>query len=496
MEDTVMPNWLRQRAFLTPDRLAFEAEEETITFAELNSQVIVLAQKLLAYGLKKNEKVALLFQNSPDFVRLYHALMYVGAVAVPLNTRLTVDEQVWQLADSGAKLLVCDPFFLSQGQLIREKCSAVLLSVEELNNLPKSPAPLSPDIRLNDPCTIIYTSGTTGHPKGVVLSYGNHWWSAVGSMLNLGMPAGDKWLSCVPLFHVSGLSILMKNVIYGMPVVLQQKFLPQAVNEAICRKGVTIVSVVTNMLMRMLDCLGNHRYPESFRCMLLGGGPAPLPILNRCREKDIPVYQTYGLTETASQIVTLPPEYMLAKLGSAGKPLFPAQIKIVDKGKELGVNQEGEIVVKGANVTSGYLNRREITEKVLHNGWFHTGDIGFLDKDGFLYVLDRRKDLIISGGENIYPAEIEAILIEHPDVEEAGVIGVKDERWGQVPFAFVKMRDNRPFSEKTVLAFCQKKLAGYKVPKKIIEIDKMPRNAAKKLLRRLLYQYLPENVHR
>lgn len=496
MEDTVMPNWLRQRAFLTPDRLAFETEKESVTFAELNRQVTVIAKKLLAYGLKRNDKAALLFQNSLDFVRLYHALMYIGAVAVPLNSRLSVDEQAWQMADSGAKLLVCDQSFLSQGRLVREKCSAPLLSAEEVKHLPDRPAPLCPDIHLNDPCTIIYTSGTTGHPKGVVLSYGNHWWSAAGSMLNLGLSVDDKWLACVPLFHVSGLSILMKNVIYGMPVVLQQKFRPQSVNEAICRNGVTVVSVVENMLIRMLDCLEENRYPESFRCMLLGGGPAPLPVLNRCKEKGIPVYQTYGLTETASQIVTLPPEYMLAKLGSAGKPLFPAQIKIVEKGKELAANQEGEILVKGANVTSGYLNRREITEKVFHNGWFHTGDIGFLDKDGFLYVLDRRKDLIISGGENIYPAEIEAVLIEHPDVEEAGVIGVKDERWGQVPVAFVKMRGCRPLSEKAILAFCQKKLAGYKVPKRVVEIDKMPRNASRKLLRRLLYQHLPESVQR
>jgi o-succinylbenzoate---CoA ligase len=215
--------------------------------------------------------------------------------------------------------------------------------------------------------------------------------------------------------------------------------------------------------------------------MLLGGGPAALPLLEECVQKEIPVFQTYGMTETSSQIVTLSPEDSLRKLGSAGKPLFPSQLKILsDEKKEAAVNETGEIIVKGPNVTSGYLNR----DKNSNDGWLYTGDIGYLDEEGFLFVLDRRSDLIISGGENIYPAEIEGVLASHPAIWDAGVIGSQDHKWGQVPVAFIVKHSE--VSEAEIMTFCLERLAKYKIPKKIYFIDKIPRNASKKILRREL----------
>jgi O-succinylbenzoic acid--CoA ligase len=240
------------------------------------------------------------------------------------------------------------------------------------------------------------------------------------------------------------------------------------------------------MLARMLEDLGERRYPSSFRCMLLGGGPAPLPLLEACTDKGIPIYQTYGMTETASQIVTLPPEYMLTKLGSAGKPLFQAEVRIMNGQAPAAPGEPGEIQVRGPNVTRGYWNRPEATAEALRDGWLATGDIGFLDEEGFLYVLDRRSDLIISGGENVYPAEIEAVLLGHPAVAEAGVCGVADERWGQVPVAYVKLAEDATVSEEELRAYCGTRLARYKLPARIRFVDALPRNAAGKLLRREL----------
>jgi len=308
-------------------------------------------------------------------------------------------------------------------------------------------------------------------------------------MLNLGLSDKDKWLVTLPLFHISGLSILLRSVIYGIPLVLHDRFVPKQANEFIMNEGVTIMSVVSNMLTRMLEDLGEQRYPSAFRCMLLGGGPAPLPLLQACVERDIPVMQTYGMTETCSQFATLAPQYMLSKLGSAGKPLFQSELRIVDSnGDQLPAGEAGEIIVRGPNVSSGYYNRENDS---FTEGWLYTGDIGYVDEEGFLYVLDRRKDLIISGGENVYPAEIEAVLLSHPHVIEAGVTAIVDEKWGQRPIAFVVLSSEGAFHEEQLLYYCSEQLARYKLPAAIYSVKELPRNAAGKLLRRELHRLLP-----
>ncbi|MFL6556734.1 MAG: o-succinylbenzoate--CoA ligase, partial [Bacillus sp. (in: firmicutes)] len=316
-------------------------------------------------------------------------------------------------------------------------------------------------------------------------------WSSTGSALNLGTVESDCWLCSVPLFHISGFSILMRSVIYGMPIVLHEHFEVERSIIDIQLKRVTIMSVVGMMLSQIVEALEDKRLPDFFRCMLLGGGPAPLPLLEACVKKDIPVFQSYGMTETSSQIVTLAPEDSLQKLGSAGKPLFPSQLRIVlENGETAKAGMPGEIVVKGANVTPGYLNRPEVTEEKILNGWLYTGDIGYVDEQGFLYVKDRRSDLIISGGENIYPAELEAVLLAHPDVMDAGVTGIEDKKWGQVPVAFIVRKQGTNLSVEELLRFCMERLAKYKMPKAVYFTKQLPRNAAKKLLRRELREWV------
>jgi o-succinylbenzoate---CoA ligase len=481
----MMPNFLKKRAVLTPDRTALYFHDETITFKELFDRSLVTAGKLQAQGLRKDDFAGVLLKNHLDTVVILFALQLLGVRAVILNNRLMATELVWQLTDSRARFLIMESSFSELPTTIQS------ITKEELFDTEAEVPFIQEEISLSDICTIMYTSGTTGHPKGVIQTYGNHWWSSVGSALNLGFMDLDCWLCAVPLFHISGYSILMRSVIYGMPVVLHEKFDIQKTIHDIEEKRVTIMSVVATMLTGIVDSLGERSLPNHFRCMLLGGGPAPLPLLQSCVSKQIPVFQTYGMTETSSQIVTLSPEYSLTKLGSAGKTLFPSQLKIVrENGEDAAICEAGEIFVKGPNVTSGYLNRLDATKEKIHDGWLSTGDIGYLDQEGFLYVLDRRADLIISGGENIYPAEIEAALLAHPDIVDAGVTGIKDQKWGQVPIAFIVKKNDSHLSELEAQQFCQERLAKYKVPNHIYFIEKLPRNAAKKLLRRQLHERL------
>jgi len=491
--DTNVPNFLKQRAFLTPNRNALVFENKTWNFAELFEEAKIYAGKISSFGIKEEDTVALLVKNRPHTVFIIHALQQLRVKTIFLNHRLTPSEMIFQLKDSQAKLLVSDDDFIDiQNDIHLLYDSILLTTIQEVGHLPRKEFEVTNEYILSDICSIMYTSGTTGHPKGVLQTFGNHWWSAIGSALNLGIKDDDAWLCTVPIFHISGLSILMRSVIYGIPVYLMEQFNETKVNALLQTGDITIMSVVGTMLQRMVTSLDGQGYHEKFRCMLLGGGPAPRPLLEACAEKGIPVFQSYGMTETSSQIVTLAPEDSLRKLGSAGKPLFPSELKIISEGKENIPYGPGEIFVKGPNVTIGYLNRPEANQNSFQDGWLKTGDIGYVDEEGYLYVMDRRSDLIISGGENIYPAEIEEVLLAHPNVIEAGITGTEDEVWGQVPIAFVVL--NQPISEDELISFCKQKLAKYKIPKKIFKAATLPRNASNKLLRRRLKEMLPKDT--
>lgn len=489
-----VPEWLAQRARLTPRRLALLCGEQRWTFAELDRRAAALACGL-ASSLQPGERVALLAGNGAGFVLMVHAVPRAGGVLVPLNVRLTAGELLHQLDD-------CRPALLAYDEANREKAAALAAARPHLPTLPLADLLAAAEGReergdpepvdLSAVHTIIYTSGTSGRPKGAMLTFGNHLWSALGSALNLGLRPGDRWLACLPLFHVGGLAILLRSVIYGIPALVHQGFDPAAVSGAIDEERVTIVSLVPTMLLRLLEERGERPFPRSLRCLLVGGGPIPLPLLRECARRGAPVVQTYGLTEAASQVATLPPEEALQRAGSAGKPLFPTQVRILgEDDQEAPPGQPGEILVRGPTVTPGYFNRPRESEEALRGGWLRTGDIGYLDEEGYLYVLDRRDDLIVSGGENVYPAEVEEVLRSHPDVLDAAVVGLPDERWGQRVAAAVVLREGAGVSGEGLLAFCRERLAPYKVPREVRVARALPRNAAGKLLRRALREGWP-----
>jgi len=470
-KDGSFDDWVAAQAKRNPDRIALSYNDRRWTFAQLDVDVSRLARQLATHEIHAGDRVATLLHNGPIAAMMPHALLRLSATLVPLNTRLSKAEVAWQTGDARPRLVIAEK---RTGHLAPDA-----IDVDELVALTERDVALKRSHSGEQIAAIIYTSGTTGKPKGAMLSVANFWWSAFGSALNLGVADNDRWIACLPLFHVGGLSIVFRSAIYGTCAVVHDGFEPARMNADIDR-GATLISVVSVMLERLLDDRGGRPFPATLRCALLGGGPASTSLLQRCTKARVPVAQTYGLTETCSQVATLAPGDAKKKPGSSGKPLHPNEIRI-DSDK----SGEGEILVRGPVVMSGYLDRPDATARALDGGWLHTGDIGRIDDDGYLYVLDRRDDLIISGGENVYPAEVESALLAHPAVAEAGVIGIDDVTWGQAVIAIVRLSEMTDTSE--LEAHCRTQLAGFKIPREFrIVKDPLPQTAAEKIRRSAL----------
>ena len=490
----VIPNWLEQRAQTNPEHAALIYNGRAISYADLAARTAVACGRLHHLGVHRGDRVALLLAGRPEFAAVLHALPYLGAVAVPLNRRLSPVEIARQLADSGPRLLVYDSTARETVAAVRRHLPlfAASMDADPLDDDPVfddiSAEPDAGDARIDLQAahSIIYTSGTTGRPRGVLLTYGNFFWSAVGSAFNLGVERDDRWLACLPFCHVGGLSILLRSVIYGTTAVIHDGFDPARVDRALEEERVTIVSVVANMLQRLLERRGDRPYPSWLRCVLLGGGPAPLALLQACRARGVPVVQTYGLTEAASQVTTLAPADAERKLGSAGKPLLGTEILLSGPNgprpnRPVAADAVGEILVRGPTVSPGYLDSADNVPR--DDGWLRTGDLGRLDSEGFLYVMGRHDDMIITGGETVYPVEVEAVLQGHPAVAEACVFGVPDARWGQAVAASVRLRVGATASASELIEYVRQRLARFKAPRHIHFVQDFPRTASGKIIR-------------
>ena len=460
-------DWLSASARRVPDREALRVSGRAFSYAELDHAASAMAAALRHHGVHAGDRVATLLPNGETSAIIPHAVLRLGATLVPLNTRLAPAEIEWQIAHAGPRVVVSSADQLRIPRSARDDSGGRALDVS------LGPSP-------EHPLAIIYTSGTTGRPRGAVLTVANFAASAKASAANLGVRDDDRWLAVLPLFHVGGLSILLRSAMQGTCAVVHERFDAAAVNRAIDDEGITIVSLVSVMIQRLLDARGDRRFPSSLRAVLAGGGPVPSALLERCARAGLPVVQTYGLTEAASQVATLSPADASSRIGSAGRPLDGTEMRIQG-------GPEGEILVRGPTVMAGYFNDPDATRRTIVDGWLHTGDIGRLDDDGYLFVLDRRDDLIVTGGENVYPAEVEGVLAAHPSVEEVAVIGAPDATWGQQVVALVRLREGATDSPEALAAWCRERLAGYKVPRITRIVDApLPRTASGKLQRSAL----------
>jgi O-succinylbenzoic acid--CoA ligase len=474
--------WLLERARRDPHALAIDVNGERISFADLAFRSEAIARRLRTLAVEPGDRVAVLLGSSVRFVELLHASQRLGAALVPFNTRLTASEVRALVEDCRPRLLAFDApaaAVASEVARLHPKIGVVESTAGIDRVAPSSDLP-EPRLDPHSVFTIVYTSGTTGAAKGAMLTHANHFASASASRANLSLRLGDRWLAVLPLHHVGGLSILLRSVIDGTAVVLHPAFDAGSVERAIHEQGITLLSLVTTTLRRLLDHSAGRRYPRSLRAALIGGGATPAALLEQARAHGIPALATYGLTEAASQVTTESLEEDIGSMGSAGRPLPGTRVAI--DGPD--ANGDGEILVAGPTVMAGYFGRREETERALRGGWLHTGDVGRLDAGGHLYVHDRRSDLIVSGGENVYPAEIEAVLLAHPGVSEAAVYPVADPDWGHHVGAAIVLRGGRRLAAEELREWCAGRLARFKLPRTIRFVDSLPRTASGKVKRR------------
>ncbi len=483
----IFTDWLKAQAAAAPERLAlaaWEGAQDTVrrwTYAALDEQVELAAGRLAGLGLQPGDFLATHLGASPEHAILAHAAARLGLALAPLNTRLTPGELRPQLERLDCR--VCIGALGEKRQALAAP-GLKLLDWPEFTDIPLSPFN-PPAFELARLQGVVFTSGTAGASKAVQLTFANHFWSAAGSAARLGMLPSDRWLSPLPLYHVGGLTNLFRCALAGCALYLCP---PDAqALQAVLSQDATLVSLVPTILARLLNQPGLD-FPN-LRLVLLGGAAAAPELLREAASRGLRVAVTYGLTEACSQVATsdvLPGSALNSALGGAGRPLMHTRLRIVDEqGVDLAVNQIGEVLVSGPTVTSGYFGDPAATQKAIREGWLHTGDLGYLDENGCLYLVQRRSDLIISGGENIYPSEVEQALCRHPAVAEACVIGVPDGEWGQRVAGLVVLRLGNSVDEYELVAFLRRSLAAYKLPRLLRFVTELPQTASGKVSRRM-----------
>jgi fatty-acyl-CoA synthase len=483
-----------------PARLALSMGDEEVTYAQLQDRVERTAGALQAEGVGRGTVVGVLLQNCLEFLDVMLATAHLGGIFMPLNWRLAAAELAYVGDHAGAEVMVSQRELAPQLDALHDAGGPVRswLTADAAEGRWRSlservehaePIRESAEVDGDDTMRLMYTSGTTSRPKGVMISYANLYWKCIAQVVELEMTHADRGVACGPLYHVGALDMTTTNMLYiGGSTHILPKFDPEALMAAIEARALTNVWLAPAMVSLLMASGAADRHDgSSLRLLLDGGEKMPMPLIQRILDTFPGIWfcDGYGMTETVSGDTYLDKGRMLDKLGSVGKPIPHTKIRIVDGADNpLPAGEVGEILIKGPKVCKGYWRDEGTTAVAMRGGWLHSGDLGYLDEDGFLFIVDRLKDMIISGGENVASLEVERVLYEHPGVQEVAVVGSPDPRWNEVPVAYVVVREGVAIDVDELDAFCRERLAKYKTPKGFRFVAELPRNPSGKVLKR------------
>lgn len=490
--------WLARREQLSPDHIGLidVSTGERFTYRMLNRRARALAAWLSErHGVRLGDRVAILAANSPVYLDVFFACALLGAILTPLNWRLTRPELVGILRDCEPVALIADGAYSGVAEQVTQECGiSRLLRMEEFPGADEALAARAVPFDTQDGeeiALILYTSGTTGAPKGAMLSHRMLTWNAINTQISWGLRAEDIAPTFAPFFHAGGLNVLTTPMYHlGGTVVLLRDTRPEAVLAAVERERCTLLFAVPTVFQMMMESDAfTSTDLSSVRFCISGGAPCPLPIIEGFSARRLEFRQGYGLTEVGVNCFSLAPEDATRKVGSVGRPVFHSQARIVDShDDEVASGAVGELALAGPHVCSGYWRRASATDDAYRNGWWHTGDLARQDEEGYYFIVGRKKDMYISGGENVYPAEVEGVLATHEGIADVAVLGRPDPRWGEVGLAIVAPRSPHALTEQQVLNYCDGRLARFKIPKSVIFVDALPRNAMGKVVKAELYE--------
>ncbi len=501
--------WIQKWSTIQPKKRALIFEGGSFTYRQLSDRIHQLCNALLGMGVKKGDRIAILLYNCNQYLEAYFAISRIGAIAVPLNYRLAPPELEYLLCNAGAETLIFDGEFVETVKWLRQKIPVKTgryvgvgvdvpgwsLGYERViaENTPETPD-FPWEVTGDDPHLIMYTSGTTGLPKGAVLPHQKTFYNCLNADIFFELKPTDVMLIVVPLFHSAGLVITASPTYYqGGTVVLHRRFNARKILEDIEGYRVNKFLAITTMYNFILQRESISRYDlSSLETCYVGGERVPPSLVEKYREHGIRLRQIFGQTETSILLWTTEEDAM-NKTGTVGKPVPHCEIRLVDSlGRDVRVGEVGEIIARGPILMRGYWNSPELTEKTIQNGWLHTGDLAKVDEDGCFYIVDREKDMYISGGENVYPAEIEKIYSAHPRVFEVAVVGVPDEKWGQVGKVFIVLKEGSSMTEEEALRYCEGKVARFKIPKHCQFVKVLPKTESGKIKKSSLREISPE----
>ncbi len=491
--------WVAKRAQLSNSKIALVSKERILTYSQLNSRINRLANGLTRLGVQKGTRVAVFLTNGTEILEIMFACAKIGAIFVPINFRLSVEEAAYILKDSGAAIFIYHKDYEELASAVSKETDILrrLCVGDELTEASSYEVFLAkhddaePVIEVDgdEVHMIMYTSGTTGRPKGAMLTHANTFWNIIQILIAQPILDTDTTFTVAPMFHSGAMTILTLTLLYkGGTVIITNKFDPVEVLQTIEQKKITCMFLVPAMWLAVTQVPDFDKYTlQSLRICISAAASCPTTVIKLLQRKGVSLIQAFGLSEVAP-VAILNIQDSARKIGSVGKPAFYVDIRIVDNnGCDVLAEKVGELLVRAPNVMKGYWKNQQETQKVLQNGWFATGDCLWRDEEGFLYVAGRKKDVIITGGENVYPVEVEQVLYRHPNIKEAAVVGVPDEKWGEVIKAVIVLKDpKQPLNIEGVKAFCEGKLARYKMPKVLAFVSALPRNAAGKVLKKSL----------